>query len=366
MTQKVQHNVRFDPRTMYKDTFYAKDQKKLKSFQELPSFTYSILYPDRGNPVDKISLKNAIHSGEFATRPDTLAPKECSVKIGLEGQHEMVTTNKDTFKTHSGFVKEPLIKASNEWKARPKFDCRTQAQDDFKGFGGKIPARRKPITPPPETIDLKVDNKQYFETTKSSEHRITWDKNKVHRPALQKLEERYSAPKEKFEAYSVMRADFKEHNDVRPTAIKPPEQTKVSNAKFYGDTSYKAQFPKYDKMEIKRYGDPYEQRYYVKPFSKFPEESSTMRRDFKDHGEVKPRSPIMPESKRHAEGGEFHGETSYSSEFKPKTVQPCTFTKLLAERDIDQFRKTVADSIRSKPISLGKVNKKHNGLAATL
>lgn len=361
-TQKVQSELKFDPRTMYKDTFYAKDQKKLKAFQELPSFTYSILYPDRGNPVDKISLKNMIHSGEFAARPDTLAPKGCTVKIGLEGEHNLVTTNNDTFKTYTDYVKERPIKATTEWKPRPKFNFKTQAQEDFKGFGKKMPARRKPITPPPETIDLKVDDKQYFETTKGIEHRITWDKNKVHRPALLKAEERYSAPKEKFQAYSVMRSDFKEYNDVRPTAIKPPDQRKVMDARFYGDTSYKVQFPKYDKVEVKRHGDPYEQRYYVKPFGKFSEEPSTMRDDFKNHGGVKPRSPIKPENKRHADGGKFHSETSYSSEFQPKALEPCTFTQLLAEGDADEFHKKVADSIHSKTNPFGKMKK---GLAAT-
>ena len=365
-TQKVQHDLRFDSRTMYKDTFYAKDQKKLKSFHELPSFTYSVLYPDRGNPVDKISVKNTVHSGEFAARPETLVPKECTVKIGMEGKHEMVTTNRETFKGHSSFVKEQPAKPSNEWKPRPKFDCKTQAQDDFKGFGERIPSRRKPITPPPETIDLKVDNKQYFETTKGREHRVTWDKSKLYRPALQKMEEKYSTPKEKFQGFSVMRADFKEYGDVRPTAIKPPEQTKVSNAKFYGDTSYKVQFPKYDKMEVKRFGDPYEQRYYVKPLGKFPEEPSTMRCDFKDHGEFKPRSPILPESKRHADGGEFYDETSYSAEFKPKHLEPCTLNKLLAETDSDQFRKIVTDSIRSKPIPFETISKTKTGLSATV
>lgn len=364
-TQKVQQDLKFDPRTMYKDTFYAKEQRKLKPFQELPSFTYSVLYPDRGNPVDKVSVKNTVHSGEFAERPDTLAPKECTVKIGMEGEHEMVTTNRETFKKYSGFVKEQPVKSGSEWKPRPKFDCKTQAQDDFKGFGEKIPARRKPITPPPETIDLKVDNKRYFETTKGREHRVTWDKTKVYRPALQKMEEKYSEPKEKFETFSVMRADFKGYGDVRPTAIKPPDQTTVSNAKFYGDTSYKMQFPKYDKMEIKRYGDPYEQRYYVKPFTKFPEEPSTMRSDFKNHGELKPRAPIIPENKRHADGGEFYDETSYSAEFKPKELEPCTFVKLLGETDRDQFHKIVTDSITSRRIPFGKINGKKTGLAAT-
>ena len=363
--QKVLHDLRFDSRTMYNDTFYAKDTKKVKSFQELPSFTYSILYPDRVKPVDKVSVKNATHSGEYAAKPDTLAPKECTVKIGMEGKHEMITTNRDTFKRHLDFVKEQPTKAIIEWKPRPKFDCKTQAQDDFKGFNGKFPARRKPITPPPETIDLKVDDKQYFETTKGHEHKVTWDRSKMYRPPLKKLEEKYSTPKERFEAYSVMHADFKKYDDIQPTAIKPPNQAKVTSAKFYGDTSYKSQFPKYDKMKVQRYGDPHEQRYYIKPLSKFPEEPSTMRGDFKDHGKLRPRSPIIPESKRHADGGEFYTETSYSAEFKPKTLKPCTFTRLLAEEDNDKLREIITESIRSKPIPFGMMNKSRTGLAAT-
>lgn len=363
-TQKTQSALKFDSRTMYKDTFYQKDQQKLKSFQELPSFTYSVLYPDRGNPVDKISLKNLIHSGEFAAKPGSLAPREPSIKIGLEGTHDMVTTNEDTFKTHAGFVREQPVKVVSEWKPRPKFECKTQAQDDFKGFGKKMPDKRKPITPPPETIDLKVDNKQYFETTKGREHRVTWDKSKVHRPALVRVEERYSAPKEKFEAFSVMRSDFKEHRDVRPVAIEQPDQTKVTDAKFFSDTSYKTQFPKYDSVEVKRYGDPCEQRYYVRPFGKFPEEPSVMRGDFRSHGEVRPRSPILPENKRHADGGKFHGETSYGSEFTQKSLQPCTFKQMLAEKDVEQLRKKVSDSLQAGPSSFGRFRKKTKGLTA--
>ncbi|XP_065052844.1 uncharacterized protein LOC135682057 isoform X2 [Rhopilema esculentum] len=364
-TQKAQSDVKFDARTMYKDTFEGRGQPRLKAFQELPSFTYSILYPERGNPVEKISFKNAVHSGEFAEKPELLAPKESTVKIGMEGEHEMVTTNSDAFKTHQGFVKEQPFKVVTEWKPRPKFDCKTQAQDDFKGFGNKMPRPRKAITPPPETIDLKIDDKQYFETTKYTDHKITWDKNKLHRPPLTKVEERYSPPKEKLESQSVMRADFKKHNDVRPVALRPPDQTRATTAKFFSDTSYKAQFPNYGDVEVQRYGDPYEQPYYVKPLSRFLEEPSVMRRDFKDHGPVKRRSPILPENKRHAQGDQFHGETSYHADFLPKSVEPCTFAKLLTEKDPKEFHGKIESFMQSKPSPVKGLRTKTSHLAAS-
>ena len=365
-SQKTKGDIRFDSRTMYKDTFTAKEQSKLNSFQELPSFAYSILYPDRNHPVEKTSFKNAVHAGEFAARPDIMAPKESTIQIGMEGKHEFITTNNTTFKSHPDFIPEQHVKASSDWKPRPKFECRTQAQDDFKGFGNSMPAPRKAIPPAPDTIDLKADKNRYLETTKDSELKVTWDKNTVHRPSLKKVEEKYTPPKEKFEAYSVMRADFKKHDDVRPVAVKPPDQATKTEARFFSDTSYKSQFPHYGRVETKRYGDAYDKQYYVKPFGKFPEDATVMRNDFKDHGTVKRRSPFIPNNESHAKGEQFYGETNYKNHFQPKDIEPCSFSKLLTEKDTARFHETVANFIRAKPSRVGSLRKKPKGLTASI
>ena len=364
-TQKVQSNVQFDNTTMYNETFQSKKQARQVAFPELPSFAYSILYPDRTNPVDKISFKNAVHSGEFAARRSLMAPKGSTVKIGTEGDHDHITTSNEAFTNPVDFKREQPIKRNTEWKPRQKFTSKTQAQDDFKSYGKRMPSPRKAITPPPETIDLAVDNHRYLETTNNSEHRVTWEKNKLHRPPLKKMEERYTPPKQQFQGLSVMREDFPAHKDVKSVMIKQPDQTKPSNAKFFGETSYMSQFPKYDNHEPIRHGDPYEKQYYVKPLSKFVEDDSTMRDDFKNYGHVKPVSAIRPENKQHAKGDKFFAGTSYREEYTQKTAEACTLSKLLAENDSKKLQLNAAGYVQSKSHKLPNVRKPKGIIAAT-
>eukprot|EP00794_Sanderia_malayensis_P003464 gene3464-3960_t len=346
-TQKVEREVKLDDRTMYMNAFQPKEKGKPDAFQELPSFAYSILYPDRNNPIDKISFKNEIHAGKFVARPDALAPKGGAIKIGIEGSYDHMTTHNDTFKQYTNFKKEQPLKKDVEWKPRPKFSSKTRAQEDFQGFGVKMPERRKPITPPPETIDLRVDKNRYLETTKENELKITWEKNKLYRPPLQKAVERYTPPKDKFEGLSVMQADFQKHQPVKPTIMKPiPLHKQVDGGKFSSATSYGSQFPDYGKIQISRHGDRYEKQYYVKPINKFNEGDTVMRCDFKSHGNVKRVSPIIPENNRHAKGEQFYGETSYNREFQPKKIEPCSLTKVLFELEA---KKLEDDVIKHEP-----------------
>ncbi len=356
-TQKVQRDIKLDASTMYNNAFQSKQQDRQEAFQELPSFAYSILYPDRSNPIDKISFKNAIHAGKFAARPDLLAPKESTVKIGREGSYEHATTNREAYMQYADFQREKPFRSGTDWKPRPKFQAKTQAQDDFKGYGGNMPLRRKAITPPPETINLAADRNRYLETTKDSELKITWEKNKLHRPPMKKVLERYSPPKDPLEALSVMQADYKKHENVRPAEIKPLDQPKTYDASFSHVTSYGSQFPAYGRVDVSRHGDAYDKHYYTKPFNKFVQDDSTMRGDYKSYGNIKRVEPIVPENKRHAKGGQFYGETSYSKEYKPKALEPCAFTKLLAAADLKTFQSLADDVIRTKPSPLPAVGR---------
>ena len=353
---------KMDLQSTYNENFHAKEKLPQVTFSELPSFTYSILYPNREQPVDKTSFKNFIHSGTTAPKSEMCKPKESTIQIGTEGDRDHSTTHRSTFKQPPNISvnRVKTMGSSLDLKPRKKFIVKSQAQDDYKGFGAKMPLPRKIITPPPETLEIAMNDKRYFDTTNRSEIKISWDpKGDIRDPPV-KHSDNYSLPKGKFDGLSITGQDFKEHKNIHPSVLKRPEEFQMSDSKFSGETSYQKAFANYGPIKRVRYGDFHEGNLYLKPVAKFHQDGSVMQQDYHLHKDAKPRSPKKPDYRRHDTGGNFNGITNYNEDYKAKDTKPCQFSKLMAEMDLKKKKLAFEPKKRTLP----EVNRKGSTVAA--
>jgi len=320
--------LKFQSETTHNKTFTAKVPSPQAPFGELPCYTGSILYPDKDGKYDVKTWNQDVYRGRFAARPEAFKPKEAQVTIGTEGDHFLRTVHKDEFKTpeyearQEAKVRQPILKTEK----RSKFRDDTQAKSDFPGFGAKMPLPPKPISPPPATLRLAMNNNLDFETTNKQFYKITWDPNKIERTKILKPDDgEYVSPETKFASTTVTKEDFKQKEAVRMPKIRPPSRIEPSKAKFFDETAYNAQFKPYKKVPFVKYGDFHEASFYQKPVEKFHQDGSVTTQDFKGAEGGRPRTCMKPEAKLEKANEKMSDNTAYSEAFNRKKLPHCSY-----------------------------------------
>ena len=326
ITQK--RGVKFQSATTHNETFTPKVPIPQATYGELPSFTGSILFPEKGSKYDVKTLNQDVYRGKFVPRAETYKPRETQIQIGTEGGHDLRTVHKDTYvvleqekKTESK-VRQPTLKTQR----RPKFQDDTQAKSDFPGYGGKMPLPPKPITPPPATLSLAMNNNTDFETTNNRFYKITWDPSKIEKTKSLKPEDKeYTSPGTKFATTTITKEDFKRREAAQIPKIRPPTRTEPFKAKFFDETAYKAQFKPFKSAPFVRYGDFHEANVYLKPLVKFHQDGSVTRQDFKGAEGGRPSTSLKPKQRLERVDGEISGVTAYSEAYRRKKLPYCSY-----------------------------------------
>lgn len=322
--------LKFQSATTHSETFTAKVPSPNAPFGELPCYTGSILYPEKDRKYDVKTWNQDVYRGKFAARPEAFKPKQSQVTIGIEGDHFLRTVHKDEFKTPGSDarpeakVRQPTLKTEK----RVKFRDDTQAKSDFPGFGGKMPLPPKPISPPPATLRLAMNNSQDFETTNKKFYKITWDPSKIERTKILKPDDgEYAAPDKKFATTTITKEDFKQKEPVKVTKIRPPSKIAPSKAKFFDETAYNAQFKPHGTVPYIRYGDFHETSFYQKPAVKFHQDGSVTNQDFKGAEGGRPRTCMKPEEKFQRGNEKISGLTAYTEAYSRKELPDCSYLK---------------------------------------
>ena len=332
VTQK--QGLKFQSATTHNQTFTPKVPIPQAPFSELPCYTGGILYPDKHGKYDVKTWNQDVYRGKFAPRPDAFKPKEAQVTIGIEGDHHLTTVHKDAFKTPENdtrpemTIRQPTLKT----KKRAKFQSDTQAKSDFPGFGAKMPLPPKPISPPPATLRLAMDNARDFETTNKQFYKITWDPSKIERTKLLKPDAlEYVEPDTKFADTTITKEDFKQKEAVKVTKIRPPSRIEPSKAKFFDETAYNAQFKPYSKVPYIRYGDFHERNFYHKPVVKFHTDGSVTTQDFKGAEGGRPSTCLKPEERVEKSTDKMPGATAYSEAYSRKNLPECSYLEWMSK-----------------------------------
>lgn len=336
-TVTKQPGVKFQSATTHNQAFTPKVPIPQVTYGEVPSFTGSILFPDKKSKFNAKTCNQEVYQGKFVPRADTLKPRDTQVKIGIEGEHDLRTEHKDAFKTPEMEGRQQAVaRPSNMLKnqKRAKFQSDTQSRSDFPGFGGKMPLPPKPIPPPPEKVNLAMNNDRAFETTNDHTYKVTWDPNKLERTKLLKPDNKpYTPPKVKFAVTTQSKEDFKGREAARMVKIRPPSRIEASKAKFFDETAYKSQFKHHKNVPYVRYGDFHEASIYLKPVVKFHQGGSVTTQDFSGADGGRPSTTFKPVQEIERTGGTVSGITMYKDAFGRKNLPDCSYLKWVSEHE---------------------------------
>ncbi|KAK0054349.1 hypothetical protein Bpfe_016177 [Biomphalaria pfeifferi] len=308
------------------------------SFSELPSFTGSILFPDKENlPV---TTTRDTFKGIFAPPPAQMKMPPPSIKI--EGDHFFNTTHKSTYKQIEGHHRSrQVVQKETMPQRKGLFFGVTQTQEDFPGFKGHQPRPPKPVDPPQPTIDLKFDNKQNFSTENRSIFRGHDVSEHPAAPSCKKVEEEYKVPSVKFETETSQKRDF------QPIDLKAAENVRISfpmsklslsaDAKFDGRTMNHELFQDWGVQPRVRYGDFHENRPYIPSKNPFTSQSVTQSTFV-----PKPLETISrpkPQDRPISKSGEVNFKTVYQEEFQKKQARMCRAQVYLIQQELKRRKK---------------------------
>ena len=357
----AKNDSKFQSQTTHNSTFTPKKPIPQPTYGEIPSFTGSILFPDP--KADMKTTNQDVYKGKFAKVADLCRPAEAQVTIGVEGEHFHDTTHKDTYRTpgmevrQEGRKRQPQLKANQ----RAKFQSETQFKRDFPGYGGKMPEPPKPIPPPPETVNLAMNNNRDFLTTNNDFYQISWDPKTIGRTQILKPDAgTYNKPAEKMETKTQAMVDFTQKEPVRMPQIRPPTRTEPSKSKFFDETAYKSQFKHYRTIPFQRYGDLHESAFYLKPVTKFYQDGSVTMQDFQGAMGGKPSTPQVPIQKLHAQGGELLSQTTYNSDYIRKAKEKCSYLQWVQDRETQKKAAKIARGKTAQPPRIEKALKQEN------
>lgn len=324
------------------------------AFGELPSFTGSILFPEK-KPLPESTMRYS-YQGKFVPRVPLI--KSGTPNIKLEGSHLFDTTHSDTYKFIEGDHRaRPIVaKTAMPTIGRGTFLGETQTMHDFPGFGGRQPRPPRPAEPAPATIDLKFDNKRSF----STEQRTIFKGHDVLAhpvPKSCKMEsEEYQAPTVKFETETSQKRDYKpiDLKEATVARVTVPHDTMTSSveAKFDGRTMNMEFFKTWDTKPRVRYGDFHENMPYLPPMKPFEGESIT-----KTSFPAKKLQPVVmhkpaerPNSKA---GAKVDYTTSYAEEYKKKQARMCRAQIYLLQQEYKQrLREKNATAAAGVPVAV--------------
>ncbi|KAK3106960.1 hypothetical protein FSP39_003976 [Pinctada imbricata] len=339
----VSSDAKFDDHTTNKEHFKKWLSQPVTKFTELPSFTGSILFPER-EKLPSSETKNQF-KGEYARRPSAIRLADANIQ--MDGDMLLNTTNQDTYKSFppgdhraERIVKEPSLQAS---KIKGKFQSETQNRHDFPAYRNTQTLRARMAEPAPDTIDLKFDNKTSFSTEQRTIYRgHDILKNPVPRPIRHDMEE-YQKPTVKFETETSNKRDF-QPIDVTANrsmrAIPPYQSLGVPDAKFDDRTMFKEFFKTYSPTQRVRYGDFHENRPYVPPVDKF-EGVSTTKTTFIPK-KYEPTPAFKPETQSIDTSGRMEFSTVHKDTYTKPKVKPCRAKIFLIQKELMKQKAALA------------------------
>lgn len=345
---------RFHDQTTHNTAFTRKNPVPQVTYGELPSFTGSILFPDP--KADLKTTNQDVYKGKYAKVADLCKPAQAQVNIGIEGEYSHGTTHRETFKTPEREGRQQPRKRNPNLKtdARAKFQSQTQFKSDFPGYGGKMPKPARLAQPPPETVNLAMNNDRDLHTTNEEFFKISWDPKTIGRTQILKPDgDTFLAPQVKMQTVTQSMSDYTQKEPVKMPHIRPQTRTEPNKVKFRDETAYNSQFKHYGTVSFQRYGDLHESAYYLKPVTKFYQDGSLTMQDYKGARGGKPRTPHKPVENLHTNDGELPKQTTYNSAYVRKPVQECSYLSYVKDRETNKAAQKIMQQQQS-----GKVLKK--------
>lgn len=346
-----------DGRTTNKEAYKAWVRQPAIAFGELPSFTDSILFPEK-TPLPESTMRYS-YQGKFV--PPIPLIKSGTPNIKLEGSHVFDTTHSDTYKFIKGDHRaRPMVaKDAAPTIGRGKFRGETQSMHDFPGYRGRQPLPPRPAEPAPATIDLRFDNKRSF----STEQRTTFRGHDVMAHPVRKSckveGEEYQPPTVKFETETSQKRDYKPI-DIKSAVVSKaimPHSTMAGagEATFDGQTMNMEFFKNWETKPRVRYGDFHENMPYLPPMNPFEGESIT-KSSFKEkklEAIVMHKPAERPNSKA---GAKVDYTTSYSGEYQKKQARMCRAQMYLLQQEykrrLREKNVSSAPAVSTKPIAV--------------
>jgi len=353
----------FDDTTTNKQHFKRWVPQPSLTFGELPSFTGSILFPQKEN-LPLSTMRNSF-MGKWQDPVGLIKTAEPNIK--MEGNHSFDTTNNTTYQTISGDhrVKKILQKELTPLNKRGQFQGKTQTMSDFPGYSKGQPRPPKAIEPAPVTIDLKFNNKQSFLTENRT---IFRGHNVVDNPAPESCKVKiddYSLPAVKFETETCQKRDFKPIDinaaDYSKARIPQPSMGIPVDAKFDGKTMNNEFFQDWGIQPRIRYGDFHENRPYIPPRDPFNGQSVTQ-----SSFEAKKAEPVKfykPEQRPVSKTGEVNFQSVYQTEFQKKEKRMCRAKIFLIQQELRRRKREKAAGSAGKCASAPHTHKAVAGSA---
>ncbi|KAL8573901.1 hypothetical protein ACOMHN_029348 [Nucella lapillus] len=349
-------SVAMEGRTTNKETYKPWMQQPALAFGELPSFTGSILFPER-KPLPESTMRYS-YQGKFV--PPVPPIKMSNPSIRLEGDHDFDTTHNNTYKMVKGDHRVlPVVqKVTTPTGHRGRFNGETQFKRDFPGYMGRQPMPPRPAEPAPTTIDLKFDNKRSF----STENRTTFKgHNVVNNPAprsCKAADDDFAPPSVKFETETSQKRDYRPIDVSGAVATKasiPQRAMALANQSTFDGTTMNSEFFKnWGAQPRVRFGDFHENRPYVPPQQPFKGESITKSSFIPKQAEpvtlYKPSD--RPSSKT---GAKVDYTTSYGDEYQKKQARMCRAQVFLLQQELkrrQRDKKAISSAPPSKAIAV--------------
>lgn len=312
-----------------------------------------MLYPKGSGSSERVpkkSYKNVVHDGQRGEQPIICVPHKDNVQLGTDydnnSDHSMLTTNKTHFKQPCKSTPVKAIRPKGQLSmsdcGKAKFNAVSQNQLDYKynEFEAKS-AKPNLCLEHPSLINLSMDVPVDFQTVKmmsyNDNNSFIYTKNNN----LVKKQDRYSPPKEKFDATTTNQDVFQNFGvQPRVSGMRPTTQRK-SSAKFgKNSSSYATTFKNPGHTQRVIYNAQYENNLHLPPKSEKFTDTSVMRSSYQNGSTGKGKQfervkPFKPENKTYnASTDPFQGLTEYNEIFKDKNYfSSCVFPKYLAKEE---------------------------------
>ena len=338
----------FHLETEYHRNFPKKEKIAQNAFHEKPALSYNLLYPNEGSSgIPKQSYKNTVHDGQKGERVAKCVPHKDNVQLGTDGEmSEAMTTNKTHFQQPRKQTPVKSMKPRQHLTKNGKFSGTTQNRSDYKyDINEARSARQQTFPEHPSLINLSMNAPVDFQTVKMmSYNSLPKVTEKV--KTIKKLD-RYTPPKEKFEAKTTNQDVFQNFGVQPRIGGIRPMQIKKSSAKIEGKSSYSSTFKNPGKIDRILYDAQYDDNLRLPPKSERFSDTSVMRSSYQSKiGHEKVKS-FKPEYKIHTNNNDesaFSGTTHYQEIYKSNPLDNCVFPKYLAK---EQAAKRFGTTIKS-------------------
>ena len=301
-----------------------------------------------------------MHDGQKGERPAKCVPFKDNVQLGTDDSngYSMLTTNKTHFQQPRRSTPVKVMQPKGQLRivdsGKGKFNGISQNKSDYKYSESEAKSAKPSRCPEhPSLINLSMDVPVDFQTVKMMSYN---NKNNsltnVKSNHLIKKQDRYTPPKEKFDATTTNQDVFQNFGvQPRVSGMRPITQPK-SSAKFAKDlSSYATSYKNHGYPQRVLYNAQYEDNLCLPPKSEKFTDTSVMQSSFQNGPAGKGRQvervkPFKPEHKTHNTSTDpFQGVTQYNEIFKNNNnFNSCVFPKYLAQEEASRRFATVLKS----------------------